>query len=220
MLELGNTIYPHAGQKIIYEGSPVGDAHSAMIMLHGRGAGAGSMKGLVGEIYTDRMLFIIPEAAGFTWYPYRFIEKREVNEPGITSGLMLIESIVNALIKNDILKENIFLLGFSQGACLAADYAARYPARFGGVFVLSGGLIGDVINPPEYQGNLVQTPVFLGCSDTDFHIPQERFHESADILSHLNAAVTKKIYTGMGHTINRDELVLINAVIADNRFAD
>jgi len=219
MLHLEKTIPPHTGEKIIYAGSPAGSASSAMILLHGRGADAASMKGLIGQLRVDKMLCILPEADNFTWYPYRFIEKRELNEPGISSGLKLIDAIVVALGEQQIRRENLFLLGFSQGACLALDYTARYPDRFGGVFALSGGLIGENLHAEEYQGDLQQTPVFLGCSDRDSHIPEERVQESAAIFEKLNAAVTKKIYPNMGHTVNRDEINMINQLLSEKRRA-
>ena len=219
MLHLEKTIRPHLGQKIIYRGFDIEEADSAMIMLHGRGADADSMSNLISEIDTERMLYIVPQATDNSWYPYRFIEKREMNEPGINSGLILIDSIVNALIKNNITRENIYLLGFSQGACLVSDYAARYPGLFGGLFALSGGLIGDEINPDHYTGDLQQTPVFFGCSDTDFHIPEQRIHESVKIYEMLNAVVTKKIYPNMGHTINPDELSVIHQIMSAKQYA-
>ncbi len=218
MLDLDKTIGPHRGQPIIYTGKAIGEADSAMIMLHGRGADAESMKSLANEIDTKGIIYVIPQAADNSWYPYRFIEKREANEPGITSGLVLINSIVKALINKNFPAENIYLLGFSQGACLVSDYAARYPARFGGVFALSGGLIGQEINVADYRGDLQRTPVFFGCSDTDFHIPVARVNESAKIFVHLNADVTKNIYPNMGHTINLDEMNIVNQVIASTKF--
>lgn len=212
MLKLDTTIKPHQGEKILYSGQDPDKAKSAMIMIHGRGATAESMLPLAKELSGDEITFVIPQATGFAWYPYRFIEKRERNEPGITSALMLIQKIYDAL-KNYELSNNIYLLGFSQGACLAADFAARYRVRFGGVFILSGGLIGERINRDGYKGDLKQTPVFLGCSDDDFHIPENRVHESAQVFKNLNADVTKRIYHGMGHTINDDEIEFIKGII-------
>jgi phospholipase/carboxylesterase len=220
MLNINHTIDPHDGQSIIYAGADIEHAESAMIVLHGRGATAESMVGLVSEIYADKMIYVIPQATNFAWYPYRFIEEREVNEPGISSGLTLIQSIVNALVEKGIQHEKIFFLGFSQGACLAADFIARYPSKYGGLFVLSGGLIGDQINSHDYSGDLLNTPVFLGCSDVDFHVPEQRVHESARIFEHLNADVTKKIYPNMGHTINRDEISFVRKVINLEQFAE
>jgi len=218
MLNINNTTDPHDGQSIIYAGADIGHAESAMIVLHGRGATAESMIGLISEIYAEKMIYVIPQAANFAWYPYRFIEKREVNEPGISSGLTLIQSIVTALVEKGIQHEKIFFLGFSQGACLAADFVARYPAKYGGLFVLSGGLIGEHIYQDDYSGNLMKTPVFLGCSDVDFHIPEQRVHESARIFEVMNADVTKKIYPNMGHTINRDEISFVKKVINIEEF--
>jgi len=212
MLKLSNPIPPHLGEHIIFRGNPE-SAEKAMIMIHGRGATAESMAGLADEFKVDKISFIIPQAANFTWYPYRFIEKREANEPGISSGLSLIDAIVNALNKNGIEKDDIYMLGFSQGACLTIDYVARNPDKFGGIFVLSGGLIGDVLNINDYKGNLQQTPVFFGCSDRDFHIPEARVHESAEIISKLNGHVIKRIYPAMGHTINTDEIDFIRQEI-------
>jgi phospholipase/carboxylesterase len=161
------------------------------------------------------MTFIIPQASDLTWYPNRFIDKRDANEPGISSGLTLINSIFQGILHSGISSEHIHLLGFSQGACLALDYAARFPSRFGGVFALSGGLIGQKIDINDYQGDLKKTPVFLGCSDEDFHIPVERIHKSALIFENLNAAVTKRIYPNMGHTINQDELHFVKQILSD-----
>jgi phospholipase/carboxylesterase len=220
MLNITNTIDPHDGKSIIYAGADIEHAESAMIVLHGRGATAESMVGLVSEIYAENMIYVIPQAKNHAWYPYRFIEKREANEPGVSSGLTLIQSIINALSEKGIQQERIFLLGFSQGACLAADFVARYPAKYGGLFVLSGGLIGDQINQNDYAGDLMDTPVFLGCSDVDFHIPEQRVHESARIFEYLNADVTEKIYPSMGHTINRDEISFIRKMINLEQLAE
>jgi phospholipase/carboxylesterase len=219
MLQIKDTISPHEGQKIIYAGSGVEDADTAMILLHGRGADAESMKGVVSEIYMEGMTYVIPQATNYTWYPRRFIEKREVNEPGISSGLTLIESIINALIERNIRQENIYVLGFSQGACLATDFMANHQGRFGGLFALSGGLIGDELNMHDYQGDLEQTPVFFGCSDRDLHIPEERIHESARIFENLNANVTKRLYPDMGHTISLDELYMIKKNLKTKQIA-
>jgi len=213
MLEIKDTIPPHMGGKILYGGSNIEDATAAMILIHGRGAAAESMHPLIDLFDSQHMTFIMPQAENLSWYPYRFIEKRETNEPGISSGFSLIHALVKSLNKTGIPNEKIYFLGFSQGACLAADFAARYPSRYGGVFVLSGGLIGEILRSDDYNGDLGQTPVFFGCSDSDFHIPEERVHESADIFEKLNADVTKTIYPDMGHTINLDEIDSVNRLI-------
>ena len=213
MLKLENTIRPHSAEKILTGGAELQSAEKAMIMIHGRGADASSILELSSQLRGDSIAFIAPQAEGFTWYPYRFIEKREANEPGISSGLALIDSIITALNKHRIARKDIFLLGFSQGACLAVDYAARNPDKYAGIFCLSGGLIGEKIEAADYTGDMQQTPVFLGCSENDFHIPEARVHESAEIFKSLNAKVTKKLYPNLGHTINRDEIDIINQIL-------
>ncbi|MCF8242614.1 MAG: dienelactone hydrolase family protein [Melioribacteraceae bacterium] len=213
MLKLNDTIKPHTGDEIYTRGADLINAESAMIMLHGRGGSSQSMIDLSHEFNSDNMIFIAPQADNFTWYPYRFIEEREVNQPGIKSGMILIDKIIDSLVLNGIVHTKIYLLGFSQGACLALDYAARNPKGYGGVFVLSGGLIGKSVTASEYIGDMERTPVFFGCSDNDFHIPESRITESAEILKSLNADVTKRIYRNLGHTINQDEIDFINEII-------
>jgi predicted esterase len=216
MLQLNDLINPHLGKKILFSGNHINSAKSAMILIHGRGSNADSLLDLANELMLNDTVIIAPEANQFTWYPYRFIEKRERNEPGISSGLALIDSIIKSVNNNGIKTENIFLLGFSQGACLVLDYAARHPKKFGGLFALSGGLIGELISKSDYKGDLEETPVFIGCSTNDFHIPEERVHQSAEIFQNLNARVIKKLYPDMGHTVNRDELDQINSVLNSN----
>ena len=217
MLKINKTIPPHAGEKIHYAGTTIENAAQAMILIHGRGAAAQSMLAMTDLFDSQDIIYIMPQAHNLTWYPYRFIEKRETNEPGISSGLTLIHTLVKSVNDAGIPDEKIYFLGFSQGACLVADYAARYPSRYGGVFVLSGGLIGDTIRSGEFSGDLKNTPVFFGCSDSDFHIPAERVDESAYIFEQLNADVTKSIYPDMGHTINQNEIDFIKKVLLQNQ---
>lgn len=213
MLNLNNTIPPHSGDDNLYKGLTPDKASRAMIMIHGRGASAESITALITDIKADDFLYVAPRAAGNTWYPFRFIESRQANEPGISSGLALIDAIVKSLNESGITSDKIYLLGFSQGACLTVDYLARYPDKFGGVFALSGALIGDKLNEQDYSGDLQNTPIFFGCSENDFHIPEERIHESAEIFKHLNASVSTRIYPNLGHTINHDEIKFINNII-------
>jgi predicted esterase len=172
---------------------------------------------LISEINSANTAYMLPQAAGHTWYPYRFIEKREMNDPDLTSAINLIDAIVEALIEKGKSTDKIYLLGFSQGACLVSDYAARYPARYGGVIALSGGLIGDHLQADDYQGDLQQTPVFLGCSDRDMHIPESRVEESAAIFMRMNARVTKRIYPHMGHTVNQDEVDFVKSLLGKHQ---
>jgi predicted esterase len=216
MLKLNKVIEPHLGEKILYSGPKAQNGKNALILIHGRGSNAESILPIANELELEDTVIIAPEASQFTWYPYRFIEKRESNEPGITSGLTLINSIISSLIDSGISTDNIFLLGFSQGACLVLDYVARNPRKFAGVFALSGGLIGDILIKNEYSGSLDNTPIFLGCSDNDFHIPKERVHESAEIFRSLTANVITKIYENMGHTISYEEIKEINEIIKNH----
>jgi predicted esterase len=137
----------------------------------------------------------------------------ENNQPGISSGLQRIHDLIQQLQDDGIPKEKIMLLGFSQGGCLATEFAARHPARYGGVVGYSGGLIGPEIDPGNYEGEMEGTPVFLGCSTTDPHIPKERVNETEEVFEKLGASVTKKLYPGMPHTVNEDEINVVRSMI-------
>ncbi len=152
------------------------------------------------------MVYLAPQAKGNTWYPYSFLAPREQNEPGISSGLQAISAIFGQLNDSGIPTERIVLAGFSQGACLASEFVATHPVRYGGLLVFSGGLIGPQDAPLSHEGDLQGTPAFVGCSDVDFHIPLERVEETATILRDMGADVTKRIYPGMAHTIIQDEI--------------
>lgn len=197
---------PHQKNRPVRAGEEIQDADGAIIMIHGRGATAESILTLANELDSSGFHLVAPQATGFQWYPHSFLAPTERNEPGLSSGLQAIFDIIADLESNGISKDKIVILGFSQGACLATEFVARHPAKYGGLIAFSGGLIGDEPKQDNYSGSLENTPAFFGCSDVDAHIPEERVHESADILEQLNAVVTKKIYPDMGHTINRNEL--------------
>ncbi|MCC5921919.1 MAG: alpha/beta fold hydrolase [Cyclobacteriaceae bacterium] len=185
-------------------------ANKAMILVHGRGATAASILELANEIDPRNELYCLaPQAEGNTWYPYGFMEEKDKNQPGLDSGLSKIGELVDQLRSEGFSDDQIYILGFSQGACLSLEYAARYSEGLGGVFALSGGLIGPMIQPEIYHGKLAETSVFLGCSDVDFHIPEARVRESASLFENRGAQVDMRIYKGMGHTVNIDE---INAI--------
>jgi predicted esterase len=186
-----------------------------MLMIHGRGASADDILGLADEFDDFGLHFIAPQAAGNTWYPQRFIAPIKQNEPHLSSALRLMGSILEEVVAEGVPYERLFLLGFSQGACLSLEYAARNPRRYGGVFGLSGGLIGPEGGLPEHSGDLAATPVFLGCSDVDFHIPKSRVHESAEQFRRMNAEVAEKLYPGMAHTIVQDEIEIIRRIISE-----
>ncbi|HYU36071.1 MAG TPA: alpha/beta fold hydrolase [Thermoanaerobaculia bacterium] len=200
---------PHRGQPVVIAGRPPGEADAAVVMVHGRGATAESILTLADELGRPELAYLAPQAAGYTWYPYSFMAPIERNEPYLSSALELLEDVLAKLAAQGIPPERTVLLGFSQGACLSLEFAARHAQRFAGVVALSGGLIGPPGTPREYEGSLDGTPVFLGCSDRDPHVPEERVHESAEVFRRMGARVTERIYPGLGHTINEDELAWV-----------
>ena len=201
-----STIDPHANQPVLTYGAPLDQAQAAMLMVHGRGASAEDILYLAEELDVPGFAFLAPQAAGYTWYPQRFLAPLEANQPWLDSALKKLDSVIKQITEAGIPAEQTFLLGFSQGACLVLDYAARNGRRWGGVAGLSGGLIGPLIDPNSYTGSLAGTPIFLGCSNIDPHIPMQRVLETAQTMEQLDAAVDARLYPGMGHTINEDEL--------------
>lgn len=207
---------PHHGQPVLTFGPDPSAARLTMIMVHGRGASAEDILALAGELGTTDVAFVAPQAAGHTWYPYSFLAPIHDNEPGITSGLDVIAGLVDGLAARQIPHAQIGLLGFSQGACLALEFAARHPKRYAAVVGLSGGLIGPPGTPREYPGSLAGAPVFLGCSDVDAHIPLARVRETADVFRGMGASVDERIYPRMGHMVNQDEIRAVNALLLSN----
>ena len=196
-------------------GMPLDKARAAMIMVHGRGATAESILTLVPALTADGFAFLAPQAAGNTLYPNSFLAPIPSNEPGISSGLGAIGDLISMITDAGIPLEKTMLLGFSQGACLSLEYAARNAGRYGGIATLSGGLIGPDGTPRNYTGNFDGTPAFLGCSDIDGHIPALRVTESASVLRHMGADVTMKLYPGMGHLVNEDEIAAVNEMMGE-----
>jgi predicted esterase len=184
-----------------------------MIMVHGRGASAEDMLGLAAEIGAADVAVLAPQAACRTWYPYSFLSPMQDNEPGITSGLGVLARLVESLVAQQIPYERIALLGFSQGACLSLEFAARHPQRYKAVVGLSGGLIGPPGTSRDYPGSLAGAPVFLGCSDIDAHIPLARVQESAGVFRRMGAAVDERIYPGMGHTVSENEIGAVRTLL-------
>lgn len=206
---------PHQNQPLATTGTPLEKASVAVVLVHGRGATAESILEIAGEVVQDGVWYGAPQAAGNTWYPNAFTAPVESNEPGLSSGLQAVGDAIAEATAAGIPFTQVLVLGFSQGACLASEYVARNPHRYGGLVVLSGGLIGETIEPTDYVGDLERTPVFFGCSDADPHIPADRVHESATIFDQLNADVTKRLYEGMGHGVNQDELEFVTGMITD-----
>ncbi len=198
---------PHADQPPVYAGAPIADAAAVLIMVHGRNAAPKNIVELMPRFDRPNVAVVMPAAAGGTWYPYGFMEPRERNEPSLSSALRMLEALVTSLMSQGVPAERIVLLGFSQGACLTSEFALRFPRRYGGVVIFSGGLIG----PPgttwdDVTGDYGTMPMFFGCSDIDGHIPKERVTDSAAVFTRLGAQVTATLYAGMGHLVNDDEI--------------
>lgn len=206
---------PHGGQPVGERGRPVAKADAAMILLHGRGATAEGMLTLADELGRPDFVYLAPQAAGRTWYPYRFLAPLEANEPGLSSGLATVDVLIRGLEAQGIPAHRIVLLGFSQGACLTLEYAARNPRRYGGVVALTGGLLGPPGGPLNHEGSLEGTPVFLGTGDPDPHVPVERVRESAEILEGMGARVELRVYPGLGHGVHQDEVIATRALMAE-----
>ncbi len=204
---------PHAGQRVHATGRALGEADAAMILLHGRGASARDILMLAGAFEREDVAYLAPQAAGAQWYPLRFIEPAARNEPDLSAALAVVDDLVADVAAAGIPAERTIILGFSQGACLATEYAARFPRRYGGVVGLSGGLIGTDAEVTAHTGDLQGTPVILGCSDVDSHIPLKRVEASASVLQALKADVGRDDLPGMGHGIVDDEVRRVRALI-------
>jgi predicted esterase len=211
---MSTTLDPHAGQSVLASGAVLTDARLVAILLHGRGASAEDILGLASELALTDVAFLAPQAAGNTWYPYSFLTPMEKNEPNLSSALGTVAALIAHLAQRGILPDRVALMGFSQGACLALEYAARHARRYAGVAAFSGGLIGPPGTPRDYAGSFDGTPVFLGCSDIDPHIPLERVKESAEVCRRMGATVDERIYPGMGHTVNVDEMSAVRAMLS------
>ena len=205
---------PHQGAQVLQAGVPLDRARAVGILLHGRGDRAENILQLAKAFRAEGVAWLAPQAAGNTWYPNRFIAPIASNEPWLSSALGVVGDLVAQVESAGVDRTKILLGGFSQGACLALEYVVRHPARFGGVAGLSGGLIGPPGTTWATDGSLAGTPIFLGCSDVDFHIPKERVLESAEVLTALGAQVETTLYPNMDHIINEDELARVQKLIA------
>jgi predicted esterase len=211
---------PHAVQPVARAGPAPEAAAATLVLLHGRGATAQSILSLYDALGLPDLAAIAPQAAGGTWYPHSFLTAIESNQPYLDSALRSIESIVSGLRARGVASDRVALLGFSQGACLACEFVARHPRRYGAVIAFTGGLIGPPGTPREYAGSLDGTPVFLGTSDPDPHVPLERVVETRDVFTHMGAEVELRRYPGMAHTINQDELDSARALLQRFRRED
>lgn len=207
---------PHALQKPVWAAVPLAEATKALILLHGRGGSPEGMLPLAQQLAAEAFAVIAPRAAAGQWYPRRFKAPLDQNQPYLSSALKMLEALVVTLNEAGIAHDKIVLGGFSQGACLAAEFVAQHPARYGGLLLFSGALIGEGTRVAQdlYQGDLAGTPVFIGCSDSDVHIPLERLKITSQILIALGATVDEHIYPAMGHTIVADELERARQIVS------
>lgn len=205
----------HQDQPLLDRGAALSEADVAVLLLHGRGASARGMLALADELDLPDVAYLAPQAAERSWYPQSFMAPVEQNEPALSSALQVVGDTIAHATDGGLTEERVVLLGFSQGACLATEYAARHPQRYGGVVGLSGGLVGPEDTDLSHEGSLDGTPVFLGCSDQDPYIPLERVEETATVFRRLGATVTKRIYEGMAHTTNDDELQFVRSLLRD-----
>lgn len=196
-------------------GAPLGEALSAVIMLHGRGASPDDILSLAEALRSNDTIFIAPQAAGHTWYPLSFLVPLEYNEPYLSSALDVVQNLLKMLQEAAIPASRTMLLGFSQGACLTLEFAARHARRYGGIAGLSGGLIGPDGTPREYSGSFGGTPVFLGCSERDPHIPAARVLETEQVFRRMGADVTRRLYPNLGHAVNDDELTHVQSMLSE-----
>ncbi|RYY29936.1 MAG: phospholipase [Chitinophagaceae bacterium] len=200
-------------KKIIKDGKNLSEAKKALIMIHGRGADAGDIIGVSKYLNVSDFALLAPQATNNTWYPQSFLAPVSLNEPWLSSALEVIKDTVSDIVTAGIPESSIYFLGFSQGACLTLEYVTRNATKYGGVVAFTGGLIGDKINRSNYKGDFNDTPIFIGTSNPDPHVPVERVYASSNILKEMNASITHKVYENMGHTINNDEILQANNLI-------
>ena len=200
-------------KNIVAAGKGLKEASKVLIMLHGRGANAEDILGLAEHLNVKDFALIAPQAKDNSWYPYSFLSPMSQNEPWLSSALSMLSEIADDLKLQNFLPEEIYFAGFSQGACLTLEFVTRNATKYGGVVAFTGGLIGDIINASNYQGDFQNTPIFIGSSNPDPHVPAERVTVSEKILKDMHADVTAKLYNNMGHTISLDEINEANKLV-------
>jgi phospholipase/carboxylesterase/glyoxalase family protein len=201
------------GQRIVHAGEDLQVARAAMILLHGRGATAEDIMTIASEVQHPGWAYLAPQAAGNAWYPNPFLAPLEQNQPWLDDAVGVVNRLLVRILAEGLPSERVALLGFSQGACLALEYAARHPRRYGALVGLSGGLIGPPGTSLDHEGSLAGTPAFLGCSDADPHIPKDRVVESGAALERQGAEVRVRLYPDLGHEVNEDELEQVRGMI-------
>lgn len=207
----------HSKKNIVTRGKELNAQSKVLILLHGRGSTSDDILSLANYLSIEDFTLMAPQAANNTWYPYSFLMPPAQNEPGLSSALQMLRELVDDIQSKGVTTDRIYFAGFSQGACLTLEFVARNATRYGGAAAFTGGLIGDKIYRENYTGDFGQTPVFIGTSDPDPHVPVKRVQETGRILEEMNAAVTIKVYDNMGHTINQDEIDLANKLVFSNK---
>ncbi len=205
-------MYTHSNNYIT-SGTALDEAKKAIIMLHGRGASAESILSLASELNLSDAAILAPQATNHSWYPYSFLAPEEQNQPALNSALQLIGELVKEITTAGIPLNQIYFLGFSQGACLALEYVTRNAVAYGGIIAFTGGLIGEQLNPDNYQGDFAGTPVLITTGNPDPHVPLIRVEESVAVLEKMNAKVTLRVYNGRVHTILSEEIKLANDLV-------
>jgi len=200
-------------KNIVTAGNELNKESRVLIMLHGRGGSAEDILSLSRYLDVNEFTLLAPQATNNTWYSYSFLAPVSQNEPWLSSALDLLKNLLDELLKSGVTLENIYFLGFSQGACLTLEFVTRHATKYGGVVAFTGGLIGDKINDENYKGDFQTTPIFIGTSNPDPHVPIERVYATTNILKDMNAEVTEKVYNNMGHTINQDEIDTANRIV-------
>ncbi|MGB3616910.1 MAG: alpha/beta hydrolase [Catalinimonas sp.] len=192
-------------------------AARVLVLLHGRGATAESILTLARELDAADYAWVALQAPGRTWYPCSFMAPTAQNEPYFSDSLRRLAELHEHLNERGFADDRICWAGFSQGACLTTEFCARHARRWGGVVAFTGGLIGATLDPTHYDGDFAGTPTFLGSSDPDPHVPPARVRDTERTYAGMGAAVTCRIYPGLGHTINADEVAQANQILARHR---
>lgn len=200
-------------KNIVARGKELTAESKVLIMLHGRGGSAEDILSFATHLNVKEFTLLALTATNNTWYPYSFLAPPAQNEPWLSSALKLIKELVDDVLSKGVPTENIYFSGFSQGACLTLEFVTRYANKYGGVAAFTGGLIGDKIYSENYKGDFQGTPVFIGTSNPDPHVPVERVYATTNIMKGMNAVVTEKVYNNMGHTINEDEIENANRLV-------
>ncbi len=200
-------------RNILQGGLPIEEASKVLIMIHGRGGDARDIMDLSQYLDLEGFALLAPQATNSTWYPFSFMQPEKQNEPWLSSAVQTIHSLMDEVMEKGIPSDHIYILGFSQGACLALESSARKAGKYGGIIAFTGGLIGETIQQEKYSGDFQGTPVFIGTGDPDPHVPVKRVKESAILLEKMGARVTEKIYPGIGHTVTKEEIDLVNRQI-------